>query len=226
MKDLLMSCNVECPPVSRDLLNRRVNGSSKRNQHGNWNSILEPNCSRGEVGVWAGLANGRDTNKEQESRAHLPPCCWGNRDVQLRLSCWYLPGRSICSDSNGLQPRCADKTVFPGERQTSCFCAFWGAGTETVKIMTQKRCWDTLLVCRNTQLNLKSFVSLDHSLHSLCKPWSFWRYLGVKRVGLLTKNNESLIQNSPLLLGPSEILSWALNHRYRISTAPTTQRRF
>lgn len=86
-------------------------------------------------------------------------------------------------------------------------CACGGAGTETGKIVRQKMHWDTLLVCRNTQLNLESFVSLDHALI----PSDIRRYLGVKRVGILTKNNESHIQNSPLLLGPLEILSWAFD---------------
>lgn len=139
--------------------------------------------------------------------------------MQLRLRHWYLPAIFTCSGSSGLQPRCVNKTLFPGERQTSRFCACGGAGTETAKIMTQKMYWETFLVCRNTQLNLKRFVSLDHAV-----PSDMRRYLGVKRMGILSKNNESHIQNSLLLLRPSEILCWPLTHRYRISTASTTQR--
>lgn len=187
MKDLLMSCKVECPPVSRDLLNGWVNRSSERNQQGNWSSVLEPNCSRGYVCVWAECwIMTRTQMKQWQWRPHLPFCSCREQGCVAQAEALAPPGISICSDSTGLQPRCGNKTIFPGEIQTVYFLCFGGAGTETVKIMTQKMYWDLFLACRSTELNLQGSVGLDHAI-----PWDIRRYLGVERVGILTKNNDS-----------------------------------
>lgn len=52
-------------------------------------------------------------------------------------------------------------------------------------------------------MNLEGFLSLDHAV-----PYDTGEYLGDGVVGILTKNNESHVQNSPLLLGLLEILLW------------------
>lgn len=67
--------------------------------------------------------------------------------------------------------------------------------------MTEKMYCYTFLVCINTQVNLESFLSLAHAVLSDAR-----EYLGDGEVVILTKNNESPVQNSPLLLGPLEIL--------------------
>lgn len=67
---------------------------------------------------------------------------------------------------------------------------------------------DIFLVCINTQVNLDSFLSLDHAVLS-----NTGEYLGHGGGGggVLTENNEGHVQNSPLLLGPLEILLWGFD---------------
>lgn len=163
MKDLLMSCKVECPPVSRDLLNGWVNRSSERNQQGNWSSVLEPNCSRGYVCVWAECwIMTRTQMKQWQWRPHLPFCSCREQGCVAQAEALAPPGISICSDSTGLQPRCGNKTIFPGEIQTVYFLCFW-------------RCWDRNSENYDSENVLGSFSSVQkHGAEptGFCRPWS------------------------------------------------------
>lgn len=166
MKDLLMSCKAECPHVSRDSLNHWVSRSSKRNQHGNWNSILNLIAKEVKSSSVYGLGIDSHANKIVIIQGMPPFLLWW---IMMWGSGW---GRH-CTLSDfqlrchsGIQPRYVDKTIFPGERKALLFVVMEVLVQEQWKLWLRK--WVViLLVCISTQVNLESFLSLDHAVLSV-----------------------------------------------------------
>lgn len=119
MKDLFMSCKVECPYVSRDSCITEWAGHQREIIIAIGAAFLTQLQQRLSQHLSRALYNNSRTNKAVVVQA-TPPFLslqWIRTCGSGRVRCWYLPWVFSYSDSSGLQPRSADKTISPEERQ-------------------------------------------------------------------------------------------------------------
>lgn len=129
---------------------------------------------------------------------------------------WYLPWIFSYGDSSGLQPRCADKTIFPGERQAWSFVL--------AEMLVQEQ-WKLCIV--NTENVLWFFSSVHKHTgepREFPKPWSCcpfwqWRVFGPWRGGgrgFLLKIMKAMCRTVHYFWGPWKYYSGDLTHHYRL----------